>query len=59
MLGPGLRSAATAAWARHAELTARLFTEAGWDPEEFVGFRCETAYPVWRAGYFMSFNPVI
>lgn len=55
-LGAGLRRAASTAYARHEELTAHVFERVGWNPAEFVGYRCDTAYPVWRAGYFMLFD---
>ncbi|MBL8990912.1 MAG: hypothetical protein JNJ48_04950 [Phycisphaerae bacterium] len=55
-LGSGLRRAASTAYARHAELTAHVFQRVGWDASEFVGYRCDTSYPVWRAGYFMLFD---
>ncbi|MEX0876953.1 MAG: hypothetical protein WD114_05800 [Phycisphaerales bacterium] len=57
LLGEGTGRARTAAHPRHADLTATLFHRLGWDASEFVGFRCEVEYPVWRAGYCMSFRP--
>lgn len=56
LLGAGLRDAATSAYDRHAELTAHLFDRFGWDPEPFIGYRCEVAFPVWRGGYCMAFD---
>jgi hypothetical protein len=58
LLGAGLRNSPCPAYPRQAELTAYGFSELGWNPDEFVGFRCESPYPVWRAGYCMSFNPI-
>ncbi|MDX2118282.1 MAG: hypothetical protein SFY96_08890 [Planctomycetota bacterium] len=29
-----------------------------WEPTQFVGFRCEVTYPVWRAGYAIFFEHV-
>lgn len=55
-LGTGLDGAATPSYARHRELLERVFGEAGWNPAEFAGYRCETLYPVWRAGYGMIFD---
>jgi hypothetical protein len=26
------------------------------EPDEFVGFRCDAEYPLWRAGYCVSFD---
>jgi hypothetical protein len=56
LLGSGLRSASAASYARQAELTAHLFSRVGWDPEAFVGYRCEVGFPVWRGGYCMAFD---
>ena len=56
VLGSGLRGASSNAFSRHAEMTAYLFNEVAWNAEEFVGYRCEVVYPVWRAGYCMSFD---
>jgi hypothetical protein len=33
-----------------------VFERVGWDPEQFVGYRCEVAYPVWQAAYCMLFD---
>lgn len=57
LLGEGIGRAQTKTHARHSELTAHFFDRLGWDPAAFVGFRCEVLYPVWRAGYCMSFQP--
>lgn len=56
MLGRGIGRAASEFYPRHAELTAYFFDHIGWDPDEFLGFRCEAVYPVWRAGYCMGFE---
>jgi hypothetical protein len=56
LLGPGLDRIATSAYARRAELARYLFDRVGWSPDEFVGYRCEVAYPIWRAGYCMTFS---
>jgi len=58
LLGRGLSQAASQAYARHAHLTAFFFDRLGLDPGRFVGFRCEVAYPIWRAGYRMAFEHV-
>ncbi|MDF1809593.1 MAG: hypothetical protein P1U42_07855 [Phycisphaerales bacterium] len=58
LLGDGISRAKTPSHPRHFELTGTLFDRVGWDPYEFVGFRCEVIYPIWRAGYCMSFQPV-
>jgi hypothetical protein len=54
LLGRGLANAGSPLWHRHGELSAYFFDYLGWNPEEFVGFRCEVQYPVWRAGYCMA-----
>jgi hypothetical protein len=56
ILGPGLRSAAADPYPRHEALTARGFELLGWDASEFVGYRCQVRWPLWRAGYCMSFD---
>jgi hypothetical protein len=38
------------------ELTEDMFSRSGLDPDEYVGYRCETAFPVWRLGYRMKFD---
>ena len=48
-LGSGLESSASEAYTRQKELTLHLFKEHGWDPSEFVGYRCEMELPVWRS----------
>jgi hypothetical protein len=58
LLGEGISHAPTASHPRHSELTSTLFDRVGWNPSEFVGFRCEVMFPIWRAGYCMSFHPV-
>lgn len=56
LLGSGTRNAASPAWARHAELTAWLFDAARLTSSEFVGYRCSVEFPIWRAGYCVSFD---
>ncbi len=56
ILGPGLRRAASASFPRQAELTRAVFDKLRYDPEEFVGFRCEVNYPMWGGAYAMSFD---
>lgn len=58
LLGEGISQAPSASNPRHSELTATLFDRVGWDASEFVGFRCEVMFPIWRAGYCMSFHRV-
>lgn len=44
------------AYARQAELTQYVFDALDWAHDEFVGFRCALEYPIWRAGYCMTFD---
>lgn len=56
LLGPGAANAHTRAYERHADLTNFLFRKLALDPQRFIGYRCAADYPVWRAGYCMSFD---
>lgn len=56
VLGQGISAAQTSAYARHAELTRHCFDLVGWEANEFVGYRCEVAFPSWRAGFCMLFD---
>jgi len=56
LLGPGIERAFTPTYPRSLELAAYFFDRLGLDPVEFVGYRCETSYPIWRAGYCMRFE---
>ncbi len=58
LLGEGLDRAACPAYPRHAELAQHLFGALHWQAGEFIGFRCEMAYPVWRSGVCMTFAPI-
>ena len=59
LLGPGIERSFTPAYPRSAELASYFFERLGWNPGEFVGYRCETAYPIWRAGYCMRFEHLV
>jgi hypothetical protein len=28
----------------------------GWNPDEFVGYRCELEFPLWRCSYHFLFD---
>jgi hypothetical protein len=56
VLGSGLRQTTSAAYGRQPELLAHLFAARGLDPAEYVGYRCQTEYPLWRTGYRMTFD---
>jgi hypothetical protein len=54
LLGLGLERSGSTAFAQHAALTAHLFEQSGWNPHDFVGYRCDTTFPIWLAHY--NFN---
>lgn len=56
MLGSEVDRVGAAAYPRMVELTRHLFETTGWNFADFVGYRCSVAYPVWRAGYCMTFD---
>ncbi|HLO39664.1 MAG TPA: hypothetical protein VK176_01475, partial [Phycisphaerales bacterium] len=56
VLGPGIRHSASECYARQQELTASVFESVGWNPEQYVGYRCQVAYPHWAACYAMNFD---
>lgn len=56
LLTPGLDRAQTSAWGRYTELLRTLFAAKGLNPSDYVGFRCDTAYPIWRTGYCIAFD---
>lgn len=58
LLGHNFDDAHSDAYPRHAELTQYLFDRVGWKHSNFVGFRCEVAFPIWRSGYCIRFEPV-
>ena len=58
LLGEGLERAACPSYPRHADLTRHLFNVLHWRTEEFIGFRCEMAFPIWRSGICMYFTPI-
>ena len=56
LLGRGTSRMDLDAYPRQRELAEFLFERVGWDADEFVGFRVALPYPIWRAGYCMSFE---
>lgn len=56
VLGQGIRNAHSEYYARHAELTTTLFGDCGWNPEHYIGFRCQVAYPHWASCYTVTFD---
>jgi hypothetical protein len=56
LLGSGLSHSASIAYDRHLELTTHAFRQVGWDPTEFIGYRCDVVFPIWQAAYCMLFD---
>ena len=56
-LGPGTRNARSDRYQRHQELAVHMFEDQGWDPREYVGFRCEMELPIWRSGLCLIMEP--
>lgn len=56
LLGRGLGNVHSPTWPRHGDFIRHVFHRLGWDPGDFVGYRCEESYPVWGAEYVMSFD---
>ena len=56
VLPAGLEHARTDAYKRYAELVRTLFEARGANPADYVGYRCDVAYPIWRTGYRLSLD---
>ncbi|GAB5497105.1 MAG: hypothetical protein Phyf2KO_21850 [Phycisphaerales bacterium] len=56
LLSHGIERARTDAWSRYTELLSELFQAKGYDPNDYVGFRCDAHYPIWRTGYCIAFE---
>jgi len=50
-LGEGITKSASPFNPRQTELTVELFKRADANPDDYVGFRCEERFPIWRTGY--------
>lgn len=61
LLGTGLGKSSSDAWDRHADASSTLFQRAGWNAQEFVGYRLSVEYPVWSMNYriVFDFTPMI
>mgnify|MGYP007080178908 CR=1 FL=1 len=55
-LGPIPEGTRSDAWARLESLTAHLFSQAGWPPADFEGFRMDVRFPLWGAGYHIALD---
>jgi len=58
LLGRGLRNAGSGTYPKKVALMDRVLREVGWVADQFIGFRCEVEYPVWRGGYRIPFEYV-
>jgi hypothetical protein len=56
LLGKGVRRRGPEVFPRLPELTQQLFERAGIEPDTYTGFRCDVEYPLWRAGYCITFE---
>ena len=56
-LGPGTAGAASTRYRRQQALADHMFEDEGWDPQEYVGFRCDMEFPVWRSGLCHVMEP--
>jgi len=55
-LGLGLEQTGSKKYPRITALIEYLCASQGWDPGEFVGYRCQVEYPVWGVQYLVSFD---
>lgn len=55
-LGAGTEMTRTPCWTRYQDLCNAAFQASGWDPDEFIGWRCHTDFPYWGATYLVSFE---
>lgn len=60
MLGAGTEASDYPPYSRHRQVTETMFELVQWKAREFVGFRLDVAYPVWRTCMraFFSFEDV-
>ncbi|MBX3322157.1 MAG: hypothetical protein KF757_04120 [Phycisphaeraceae bacterium] len=56
LLPTGIEGARSEQYHRHQELLHTLFAAENLDPREYVGYRLDLEYPVWRTGYRMAFD---
>ncbi|MFN0134907.1 MAG: hypothetical protein ACKVS9_02190 [Phycisphaerae bacterium] len=56
VLGSQLAQAQASANPRQVELLNYLFEKRGLAANQYVGFRCEVSYPMWRTGYRMTLD---
>ena len=56
-MGTGTRNAGSTSYPRHQELTEHMFESHGWNPESYVGYRCQMEMPIWRSGVCIVLQP--
>ncbi|MEM1185553.1 MAG: hypothetical protein AAGI53_11225 [Planctomycetota bacterium] len=56
MLPRGKEGVATDAWDRYPDLLSVLFEHHEAEADDYVGFRCDVAFPVWRTGYRINLD---
>lgn len=56
VLGRGLEGAGSPINPRQRDLARYAFETAGADPDGFIGYRVAVTYPIWRAGYCLTFD---
>ena len=49
-LGCGIGQDSPTTHKSHKALTQDMFDHEGWEPSEFMGYRCSMAFPIWRSG---------
>ena len=49
-LGCGIGQKSPRTHESHKALTQDMFDHAGWEPSDFMGYRCSMAFPIWRSG---------
>ncbi len=54
--GPGLKGGHCEVYPEWEALLRHVLEDVGWPVDEFLGHRCEIEYPIWQAGYCMSFD---
>ncbi|MCA8979388.1 MAG: hypothetical protein KDC14_05140 [Planctomycetes bacterium] len=56
LLGQGTIKAHSRAYANQKGLTDDLFHRQSWDPADFVGFRLQVHYPIWKGTYCLRLD---
>jgi len=56
LLGQGTIKAHSRAYENQKGLTDDLFERQGWDSADFVGFRIQVAYPIWKGTYCLRLD---